>query len=109
MNRSRDLRCVGRTARIADYDLMDRAPMVPHAEVVTSVRDRRLHGRGIGWIDAHPVASALVRHLPLWTVDPPLAAVAKELRIAYESSAATLERTWCPASAGKSTRPGIVT
>lgn len=63
---------------------MDQAPVVPHTDVVTFVRDRKLHGRGIGWIDAHLLASALVGGLTLWTTDPPLAMLAKELGIADE-------------------------
>jgi predicted nucleic acid-binding protein len=63
---------------------MHQAPTVPHREVVEFVRDRRLHGRGIGWIDAHLLASALVGRVPLWTADPRLAVVATELGIGYE-------------------------
>src|ERR687898_536970 len=66
------------------YERMDQAPVVRHDEVVAFVRDRKLHGRGIGWIDAHLLASALVGRLRLWTVDPPLAMLAKELGIAHE-------------------------
>jgi hypothetical protein len=38
----------------------------------------------VGWIDAHLLASALVGRLKLWTSDPRLTVVAKELGIAYE-------------------------
>ena len=74
----------GRTALLADYERMDQAPMVPHADVVAFVRDRKLHGRGIGWIDVHLLASALVGRLELWTTDPALGTVAKELGVGYE-------------------------
>ena len=74
----------GRRALLANYKRMDQAPLVPHADVVAFVRDRKLNGRGIGWIDAHLLASALVGRLKLWTGDSPLAAVATELGIAYE-------------------------
>jgi predicted nucleic acid-binding protein len=74
----------GRRQLLADYDQMYQAPVVPHREVVAFAHDRKLHGRGIGWIDAHLLASALVGRLRLWTVDPALAALAKELVIAYE-------------------------
>src|SRR5215472_13975077 len=74
----------GRTQLLANYEQMHRAPVVPHADVVTFVGERRLHGRGIGWIDAHLLASALVGRLKLWTTDPRLMAVAKELGIVYE-------------------------
>jgi len=74
----------GRKQLLSNYERMDRAPIVPHTEVVAFVRDRKLNGRGIGWIDAHVLASALVGRLKLWTADSPLAAVATELGIAYE-------------------------
>ena len=74
----------GRKKLLADYQLMDQAPVVAHDEVVAFVRDRKLHGRGIGWIDAHLLASALVGRLRLWTVDPPLATLARELNVAFE-------------------------
>ena len=73
----------GRTELLANYERMDQAPLVSHAEVVAFVRDRKLNGRGIGWIDAHLLASSLVGHLKLWTADSPLATVATELGIAY--------------------------
>ena len=73
----------GRRTLLEAYPLMHQAPAVPHADVVTFVRERRLHGRGVGWIDTHLLASALVGRLKLWTVDPRLAVVAKELGIAY--------------------------
>jgi predicted nucleic acid-binding protein len=74
----------GRKRLLADYEQMHQAPAVPHSDVVEFVRDRRLHGRGIGWIDAHLLASSLVGRLKLWTTDPPLAAVARELGVSYD-------------------------
>ena len=75
----------GRRAQLlADYALMHQISPVPHDEVVAFVRARRLHGRGIGWIDVHLLASALVGRVPLWTADPRLAAVATELGINYD-------------------------
>jgi predicted nucleic acid-binding protein len=73
----------GRKALLSRYELIDSAQMVPHQEVAAFVRARKLHGRGIGWIDAHLLASALVSDLTLWTADADLEAVARELRIAY--------------------------
>ncbi len=74
----------GRKELLANYELMHEAPLVPHADVVAFVRDRKLNGRGIGWIDAHLLASALVGRLKLWTADSPLSTLAAELGIAYE-------------------------
>jgi hypothetical protein len=57
---------------------------VPHRDVVAFVRDRDLQGRGVGWIDIHLLASALVGRLRLWTADPRFSAVAGELGAAYD-------------------------
>jgi hypothetical protein len=74
----------GRKEMLANYERVEQAPTVPHPEVVAFVRDRKLHGRGIGWIDAHLLASALVGRHRLWTTDPALANLARELGIGYE-------------------------
>lgn len=69
---------------LADYALMQQSPVVAHREVVEFVRQRGLHGRGIGWIDTHLLASALVGRVCLWTADARLAAVASELGVGYD-------------------------
>jgi predicted nucleic acid-binding protein len=74
----------GRKQLLDNYEQMHQAPLVPHAEVAAFVRARRLHGRGIGWVDAQLLASSLVGRLKLWTTDPRLLTLAKELGIAYE-------------------------
>src|SRR5580765_3457066 len=50
----------GRQALLSSYERMEQLPAVPHSDVVAFVRARRFHGRGIGWIDAHLLASALL-------------------------------------------------
>jgi predicted nucleic acid-binding protein len=74
----------GRKPLLASYDLIEHAPIVPHAEVVAFVRARKLHGRGVGWIDINLLASALVADATLWTADASLAAAARALKISYE-------------------------
>jgi len=74
----------GRQEILGIYSLIHHAPVVPHGEVVTFARERRLHGRGVGWVDVHLLASALVGRLKLWTTDPRLAVVARELGVAYD-------------------------
>ncbi len=73
----------GRNQLLNDYEQMHQAPVVAHNEVVAFVQSRRLCRRGVGWIDAHLLASALVGRLKLWTMDARLAAVAEELGIGY--------------------------
>jgi predicted nucleic acid-binding protein len=74
-----------RSATLTHYRRFSYAASVPHEEVVVLVRARRLFGRGIGWIDAHLLASALVSGARLYTVDAPLAGIARELGLAYAS------------------------
>ena len=73
----------GRRKLLAAYERMHQAAMVPHRDVVEFVRDRDLDGRGVGWIDIHLLASAIVERLQLWTADPRLSAVANEFGVAY--------------------------
>ena len=74
----------GRKITLANYELFPRVSMVPHSDVVALVRFRKLHGRGIGWVDAHLLASAITAKIQLWTADAPLAEIAKELGVAYK-------------------------
>jgi predicted nucleic acid-binding protein len=76
----------GRRQLLADYVLMHQVPVVRHGEVVEFVRQRRLHGRGIGWIDAHLLAAALVSRVSLWTADPRLAGSATDFEIGYSTT-----------------------
>ena len=77
----------GRKKLLAGYERMHQASMVPHHEVVAFVRDRDLYGRGVGWIDVHLLASALVSRWQLWTVDPRFSAMAREFGVAYVAPA----------------------
>lgn len=73
----------GRQKLLSSYERMEQIPAVPHTDVVAFVRGRKIHGRGIGWVDAHLLASALVGGVQLWTADAPLGTIADELGIAY--------------------------
>ncbi len=76
--------CGGRRELLAAYELLPKAGIIPHNELVAFVLDRSLHGRGVGWIDIHLLASALVSRSYLWTADSRLSAIAIEFGIAYE-------------------------
>ena len=65
-------------------DLLSALPALPvasHHEVMTLIEGHRLYGRGIGWVDAHLLTSAVVARTPIWTLDRRLAAVARDLGI----------------------------
>jgi predicted nucleic acid-binding protein len=75
---------VGGRAKLLDaYAQMRQAPVIRNGEVMEFVRARKLEGRGIGWIDAHLLASALVGGVSLWTVDIRLQASAVALGVAH--------------------------
>jgi predicted nucleic acid-binding protein len=72
-----------------EEELFGRLPgagVVPHEEVLAFVRRRRLVRRGIGWVDAHLLASALVSSAVLWSADADLSAAAADLGVAFRDA-----------------------
>jgi predicted nucleic acid-binding protein len=65
------------------FDRLPTATLVRHEEVLELVRRRRLMRRGIGWIDAHLLASTLIASARLWSADAALSAVAATLSIGF--------------------------
>jgi predicted nucleic acid-binding protein len=61
---------------------LPQARVASHEEVLHLVNSKALYGKGLGWIDAHLLASSLLSHTGLWTKDRRLAAAAKLLHIA---------------------------
>ena len=56
--------------------------LAAHDEVMELVTNCRLSGTGIGWVDAHLLAAAMIAGVSLWTMDRSLAAVARRLHVA---------------------------
>jgi len=54
-------------------------------EILRFIEDRRMMGKGLGYIDMHLLASALLSNTPLWTLDQKLQEAARELGIGYEA------------------------
>jgi len=50
-----------------------------HDEVMTFIEGNRLMGRGLGYVDVHLLAAAVLAGVRLWTEDKALAAAAKAL------------------------------
>jgi len=61
---------------------MPRAEPVSHDEVLAFVERRGISGAGIGWVDAHLLASAALGRSELWTLDRRLAHAAGRLGLA---------------------------
>ncbi len=65
-----ELACGHLSARADILNLLGalpRAPLVEHEEVISFVGRHGLAGVGIGWVDAHLLASATLAQLELWT------------------------------------------
>jgi predicted nucleic acid-binding protein len=50
-----------------------------HSEVLYFIEERKLHGKGIGYFDAHILCSAIIYETPLWTLDKRLDNFARAL------------------------------
>lgn len=74
-------RSVSRRELLDAYVKLPYAATVAHQEVVELVTSRDLRGTGIGWLDAHLLASALVSRARLWTTDERLKRVAVKLKV----------------------------
>lgn len=56
-----------------------------HEEVLSFIENNRLMGKGIGYVDAHLIASTVLTGIPIWTLDKKLAQVADSLHIKYKN------------------------
>ena len=54
-------------------------------EVLTFIENARLHGTGIGYIDAHLLVAAKLNGAALWTRDTRLLKQAERLKLAFTS------------------------
>jgi predicted nucleic acid-binding protein len=82
-----ELACGRLSDRASVLGLLRALPSTPVAgvdEALALIERRALMGRGIGWVDVHLLASALLAGTRLWTLDRRLAAAAAELGVAAE-------------------------
>jgi len=74
---------VNRREILGLLETLPRATVAGHTEVLHFVESKRLYGQGVGWMDAHLLASAMLSHSLLWTLDNKLGRLAKSLGVAY--------------------------
>ncbi len=55
-----------------------------HDEILAFIENKKLMGIGIGLIDVHLLAAALLSNLPLWTADKRLRTTASKFSILYK-------------------------
>lgn len=66
---------------ISLLETLPKAPVADHAEVLRLIDARRLYGKGLGWIDMHLLASAVLSRTHLWSLDKPLSHAARALGV----------------------------
>ena len=68
-----------RTAILSLLEALPMALLVEHQEVIAFIDNHDLMGKGLGYIDVHLLASAVLSGLPLWTLDKKLEKAAELL------------------------------
>lgn len=73
---------------LSDLEALPAVVSATHEEVMRLVELRKLWGLGIGWIDAHLLASALLSNSQFWTLDEKL------VRAAAAAGVKLYRRAW---------------
>lgn len=84
-----ELACGNLKNRAEILSLLSAMPMATtaeHEEVMRFIETRRLMGKGLGYVDLHLVASAVLSDVAVWTFDKKLDLVCSELGLAYRKS-----------------------
>lgn len=68
-----------RKSTLADLNALPVSELASDADVLELIENRKLWGRGLGWIDMHLLASAILSECQLWTFDKKLEQVAHDL------------------------------
>lgn len=86
-----EIACGSLAERALTLELLQQLPMAVVAEfdeVLGYIERLSLHGKGIGYVDVHLLASAAIGGAQLWTRDKRLLAVARELGCAVPDTSA---------------------
>jgi len=86
-----ELACGNLSKRAETIALLEKLPAAAVAsepEVRHLLESRRLWGTGLGWVDMHLLASALIEQSMLWTADRAMTAAAKQLGMAFPDGTA---------------------
>jgi predicted nucleic acid-binding protein len=82
-----ELACGNLQNRNQILSLLQSLPMsitAEHEEVLDFIERKQLMCKGLGYVDIHLIASALLIGIPIWTYDKKLAQVADALHISYK-------------------------
>ncbi len=82
-----ELACVNLSNRAEILSLLQELPFAKHAEheeIMHSIENYKLMGKGLGYIDMHLIASAILSKVPIWTLDKKLKEVSSRLGLDYQ-------------------------
>jgi len=64
-------------------ELLPMSIVAEHEEVLSFIENNRLMGKGLGYVDVHLLASAVLTGVLVWTLDKKLAQTADNLHLKY--------------------------
>ena len=78
---------LSRRSLLDDFWMLPMVEPLADRDVIAFVEQHKLHGRGIGLVDAHLLASCWRHQHKLWTADRRLASIAAEISLALTDHA----------------------
>jgi len=82
-----ELACGNLKNRTTILSLLESLPttiVAEHDEVLLFIESNGLMGKGLGYVDVHLIASALLTHVSIWTLDKKLEQVAYMFHLRHE-------------------------
>jgi len=76
---------INRNEILSLLKLLPMVSVVEHDEVLTFIDDRKLARKGLGYVDVHLLASAILSDSTIWSLDKKLSKIALELNIDFKS------------------------
>ncbi|SPD73555.1 Ribonuclease VapC32 [uncultured Desulfobacterium sp.] len=74
-----------RSVILSFLQLLPMSVEAEHEEVLSFIENNQLMGKGMGYVDVHLMASAVLTEVPIWTLDKKLAQAADKLHIKYKN------------------------
>ncbi len=84
-----ELACGNLSNRAEILSLLRALPLANHAEheeVMQFIENYKLMGKGLGYVDMHLIASAVLSGVPIWTLDKKLKDVSSKLGLDYQQT-----------------------
>ena len=84
-----ELACGNLSNRAEILSLLQALPLADHAEheeVMQLIENYNLMGKGLGYVDMHLLASAVLSRVPIWTLDKKLRDVSSQLGLDYQQT-----------------------